>query len=52
VAAGQSVDLNIDFNTCASILMEGNGDFRLKSPRSPRGVVSANKTGISGQIMG
>src|SRR6266568_227482 len=50
VAAGQSVDLNIDFNTCASILMEGNGDFRLK-PALTAGVVSPNKTGISGQIV-
>jgi hypothetical protein len=50
VAAGQSVDLNIDFNTCASILMEGNGDFRLK-PALTAGVVSANMTGISGQIV-
>src|SRR5712664_2645787 len=50
VAAGQSVDLNIDFNTCASIIMEGNGDFRLK-PALTAGVVSPNKTGISGQIV-
>src|SRR6266404_3001664 len=50
VAAGQSVDLNIDFNTCASILMQGNGDFRLK-PALTAGVVSPNKTGISGQIV-
>src|SRR5437899_3072031 len=50
VAAGQSVDLNIDFNTCASILMEGNGDFRLK-PALTAGVVSTNMTGISGQIV-
>src|SRR5882762_714590 len=50
VAAGQSVDLNIDFNTCASILLEGNGDFRLK-PALTAGVVSPNKTGISGQIV-
>ncbi len=50
VAAGQSVDLNIDFNTCASILMEGNGDFRLK-PALTAGVVSPNLTGISGQIV-
>jgi len=49
-AAGQSVDLNIDFNTCASILIEGNGDFRLK-PALTAGVVSPNKTGISGQIV-
>jgi len=50
VAAGQSVDLNIDFNTCASIHMEGNGDFRLK-PALTAGVVNANMTGISGQIV-
>jgi Domain of unknown function (DUF4382) len=50
VAAGQSVDLNIDFNTCASILREGNGDFRLK-PALTGGVVSTNLTGISGQIV-
>jgi len=50
VAAGQSVDLNIDFNTCASILKEGNGDFRLK-PVLTAGVVSTNMTGISGQIV-
>lgn len=30
VAAGQSVDLNIDFNACASIVRQGNGKYRLK----------------------
>ncbi len=50
VAAGQSVDLNIDFNTCASIIKEGNGNFRLK-PTLTAGVVSPNLTGISGQIV-
>ncbi len=50
VAAGQSVDLNIDFNTCASIIQEGNGNFRLK-PALTAGVVSPNMTGISGQIV-
>src|SRR6266436_3211392 len=50
VAAGQSVDLNIDFNTCASIIKQGNGGFRLK-PALTAGVVSPNKTGISGQIV-
>src|SRR5690242_13898633 len=29
VGAGQDVDLNIDFNACASIVQEGNGQFRL-----------------------
>ena len=41
VAAGQSVDLNIDFNACFSIVQEGNGIFRLK-PALTAGVVSAN----------
>jgi len=50
VTAGQSVDLNIHFNTCASIIRQGNGDFRLK-PVLTAGVVSANMTGISGQIV-
>lgn len=51
VATGQSVDLNIDFNTCApSIIAEGNGGFRLK-PTLTAGVVSPNLTGISGQIV-
>ncbi len=50
VAAGQSVDLNVDFNTCASLIREGNGDFRLK-PVLTAGVVSPNMTGISGQIV-
>ena len=50
VTAGQSVDLNIDFNTCASIIQQGNGNFRLK-PTLTAGVVSPNLTGISGQIV-
>jgi len=50
VMAGQSVDLNIDFNACASIVEEGNGEFRLK-PTLTAGQVSANNTGISGQVL-
>ena len=50
VAAGQSVDLNIDFNACASIVHEGNGQFRLK-PTLTAGQVSANNTGISGKVV-
>lgn len=50
VSAGQSVDLNIDFNTCASLLQEGNGTFRLK-PALTAGQVSTNNTGISGQVV-
>jgi hypothetical protein len=50
VVAGQSVDLNIDFNACASIVREGNGTFRLK-PTLTAGQVSPNDSGISGQII-
>ncbi len=50
VAAGQSVDLNIDFNACASIVLEGNGSYRLK-PTLTAGQVSANNSGIGGQVV-
>lgn len=50
VVAGQSVDLNIDFNACFSIVQEGNGAFRLK-PALTAGVVSANNSGIGGQVV-
>src|SRR6266550_4037952 len=50
VAAGQSVDLNIDFNACFSIVQEGNGIFRLK-PALTAGVVSANHSGIGGRVV-
>src|SRR4029077_18587192 len=50
VAAGQDVDLNIDFNACASIVQQGNGVMRLK-PVLTAGQVGTNATGISGQIL-
>jgi len=50
VSAGQSVDLNIDFNACASIVQQGNGKFRLK-PTLTAGQVSANRTGIGGTVV-
>ena len=50
VAAGQSVDLNIDFNACFSIVQEGNGIFRLK-PALTAGVDSANHSGIGGRVV-
>ena len=46
VAAGQSVDLNIDFDACSSITPA----FTLK-PALTAGVVSPNMSGISGQIV-
>jgi len=50
VGDGQTVDINIDFNACASIIQEGNGAFRLK-PTLTAGVVSTNTTGIKGQVV-
>lgn len=50
VNAGQDVDLNIDFNACASIVQEGNGAYRLK-PVLTAGQVSTNTSGISGTIV-
>jgi hypothetical protein len=50
VSAGKDVDLNIDFNACASIVEQGNGPFRLK-PVLTAGQVSTNTTGISGQVV-
>jgi hypothetical protein len=50
VSAGRDVDLNIDFNACASIIEQGSGPFRLK-PVLTAGQVSTNNTGISGQVV-
>ncbi|TAM78846.1 MAG: DUF4382 domain-containing protein [Acidobacteria bacterium] len=50
VTAGQSVDLNIDFQSCASIVHEGNGMYRLK-PVLFAGEVSKNMNSISGQVV-
>lgn len=46
VSAGQSVDLNIDFDACASI----TPSFTLK-PALTAGVVSPNISGLSGQVV-
>jgi len=50
VTAGQSIDLNIDFNACASIVKEGNGQYRLK-PVLTAGQISPNNSGIGGQVV-
>ena len=50
VMEGQSIDLNIDFNACASIVLEGNGQYRLK-PTLTAGQISPNNSGISGQVV-
>lgn len=50
IAAGQTEDLDIDFNTCASIVQEGNGNFRLK-PVLHAGEVSTTTTSINGTVV-
>jgi hypothetical protein len=50
VAAGQSVDINLDFDTCNSLVPLPSGDFRLR-PTLTAGQVSTNSTGISGQVI-
>jgi hypothetical protein len=50
VSDGQSVDLNIDFNACASIIRQGNAKYRLK-PTLTAGQISPNSSGIAGQVV-
>ena len=46
IAAGQTKDLDIDFNACASIVVEGNGQYRLKP------VLHAGEVSLSSAING
>jgi hypothetical protein len=50
IPAGQSVDLNIDFDACRSIIKQGNGNFRLK-PVLRASEVSLNRNAISGRVI-
>ncbi len=50
VTASQSVDLNIDFQSCESIVQEGNGQYRLK-PVLFAGETSQNLNSISGTVV-
>jgi hypothetical protein len=50
VAAGQTEDLDIDFNACASIVTEGNGQFRLK-PVLHAGDVTSTSSSINGTLV-
>lgn len=50
IAAGQVKDLNIDFNACASIVVQGNGQFRLK-PVLHAGEVSTTNASITGKVV-
>ena len=50
IAAGQTKDLDIDFDACASIVQQGNGQFRLK-PVLHAGEVSTTSASINGKIV-
>jgi len=52
VKAGDKKDLNIDFNACASIVTQGNGQYRLK-PVLHAGEVQpqSTSTAISGKVV-
>ena len=50
VAGGATKDLDIDFNTCVSIVQQGNGQYRLK-PVLHAGEVSTTSTSINGTVV-
>jgi hypothetical protein len=50
IAAGETKDLDIDFDACASIVPQGNGQFRLK-PVLHAGEVGLTSSSINGRIV-
>lgn len=50
IASGETKDLNIDFNACASIVVEGSGQYRLK-PVLHAGEISTASASISGTVI-
>ncbi len=50
IQAGQSADLNLDFDGCHSIIRQGNGKYRLL-PTLRAGQVSVNTNSISGKVV-
>ena len=50
VVSGQTKDLNIDFDVCASIVTQGNGQYRLK-PVLHAGEVSTSSASINGKLV-
>jgi hypothetical protein len=50
IAAGQTKDLDIDINTCSSIVQEGNGQYRLK-PVLHAGEVNTTSSSINGKVL-
>ncbi|MGA8041560.1 MAG: DUF4382 domain-containing protein, partial [Terracidiphilus sp.] len=50
INAGQTKDLDIDFNTCESIVQQGNGGYRLK-PVLHAGEVSTTSVSMNGKVV-
>jgi len=50
IAQGDTKDLDIDFNTCASIVQQGNGQYLLK-PVLHAGEVSTTSSSINGTVL-
>jgi hypothetical protein len=50
IAEGQTKDLNIDFDACASIVSQGNGQYRLM-PVLHAGEVTLTSTSINGKVI-
>lgn len=50
IQAGQTADLDINFQTCDSIVREGNGQYRLK-PVLHAGEVEATQSSINGTVI-
>jgi len=50
IAAGQTKDLNINFDACPSIVSQGNGQYRLK-PVLHAGEVTLTSTSINGRVL-
>src|SRR5260370_7196539 len=50
VVSGQTKDLNIDFDACASIVIQGSGQYRLK-PVLHAGEVSTTSASINGKLL-
>ena len=50
VPAGQTVNLNIDFDACSSIVLQVGGQYRLK-PVLHAGEISLNQNAISGRVV-
>lgn len=50
VAAGETKDLNIDFNACASIVTQGNGQFRMK-PVLHAGEAGLTSSSVNGTVI-